>query len=56
MPRLKIGGALVFDDVSNPSHAELLGVWNDVVVANRSFSTYTFTEIGFGVGIAVRHA
>jgi len=56
MPRLRVGGALVFDDVSNPSHAELLGVWNDLVVANRSFSTYTFTEIGFGVGIAVRHA
>jgi predicted O-methyltransferase YrrM len=55
MPRVRIGGALVFDDVSNPAHAELLDVWRDVVVSDRRFSTFTFTEVGFGVGIAVRH-
>jgi predicted O-methyltransferase YrrM len=54
-PRLKIGGALVFDDVSNQSHPELQGVWDEVVVADPNFSTFTFNEIGFGVGVAVRH-
>lgn len=56
MPRLKIGGGLVFDDVSNPSHPELFGVWRDTVVARPEFSTFTFTEIGFGVGVGIRHA
>jgi predicted O-methyltransferase YrrM len=56
MPRVTIGGALVFDDVSHPLHPELKRVWDDVVVGQGAFSTYTFTEIGFGVGIAVRHA
>ena len=56
MPRLKIGGALVFDDVSNESHPELRQVWRDTVVARPEFSTFTFDEIGFGVGVAVRHA
>ncbi len=56
IPRLKIGGALVFDDVSNPSHPELRQVWRDTVVARRGFSTFTFDEIGFGVGVGIRHA
>ena len=56
IPRLKIGGALVFDDVSNPSHPELRQVWRDTVVARPGFSTFTFDEIGFGVGVGIRHA
>lgn len=55
MPRLKVGGALVFDDLSNPSHPELSDVWRDVVARQRSYSTFTFTETGFGVGVAIRH-
>lgn len=56
LPRLKIGGALVFDDVSNPAHPELAGVWSDLFTRNRSFSAFTYTEIGYGVGFAIRHA
>jgi predicted O-methyltransferase YrrM len=56
MPRLKIGGALVFDDVSNQSHPELRQVWRDTVVSKPGFSTFTFDEIGFGVGVGIRHA
>ena len=55
MTRLKIGGALVFDDISNPSHPELAGVWRDAVAHRRSYSTFAFTELGFGVGVAIRH-
>ena len=55
IPRLKVGGALVFDDISNPSHPELARVWRDVVGSRRSYSTFAFTELGFGVGIAIRH-
>lgn len=55
MPRVKIGGALVFDDVSHPLHPELLRVWNEALASRSDFSTFTFDEIGFGVGLAVRH-
>jgi predicted O-methyltransferase YrrM len=55
MPRVKIGGALIFDDISNQDHLELRRVWDEVVVANPGFSTFTFAEIGFGVGVAIRH-
>ncbi len=54
VPRLKQGGALVFDDVSNHSHPELLEVWQDVVAADPKMSTFAFTDVGFGVAIAVR--
>lgn len=55
MPRLKVGGALIFDDISNPSHPELAGVWHDVVASRLGYSTFTFSELGFGVGVAIRH-
>ena len=55
MPRLKVGGALVFDDIAHPLHPELARVWRDVVQSRSSYSTFAFAELGFGVGIAVRH-
>jgi predicted O-methyltransferase YrrM len=55
MPRVKIGGAVVFDDLSNPSHPELSRVWDEAVRSRSDFSVFTFSEIGFGVGVAVRH-
>jgi predicted O-methyltransferase YrrM len=54
--RVKIGGVVVFDDLSNPAHPELRRVWDDTFASRSDFSTFAFTEIGFGVGIAVRHA
>lgn len=56
MPRVKIGGAVIFDDVSNPAHPELRRVWSETTASRPDFSTFTFDEIGFGVGLAVRHA
>jgi predicted O-methyltransferase YrrM len=56
MPRMKIGGVLIFDDVSNHGHPELRHVWAETIASRPDFSTFTFDEIGFGVGLAVRHA
>ena len=56
LPRLKVGGAVVFDDVSNPAHPELAGVWNDLFKRHTKYSAFTFAEIGYGVGFAIRHA
>lgn len=54
MPRITIGGALVFDDVNNPSHRELRGVWQQTMQAHPEFSSWMFDEVGFGVAFAVR--
>jgi predicted O-methyltransferase YrrM len=55
LPRLKVGGAVVFDDVAHFLHPELAGVWQEIAT-NRKFSAFTFTELGYGVGFAIRHA
>ena len=54
LPRLKIGGAVVFDDVCHPAHPGLRDVWNDMVAHDRRFSAWTYDQVGFGVGFAIR--
>jgi predicted O-methyltransferase YrrM len=55
LPRLKVGGVLVFDDIAHPAHPYLLGVWRKAVANRAQFSSFEFTEIGYGVAFAVRH-
>jgi predicted O-methyltransferase YrrM len=54
LPRVRIGGALVFDDISHPAHPYLFGVWRDVVACDRRFSTWEFDDVGYGVAVALR--
>lgn len=54
LPLLRIGGALVFDDVRHPAHPELGAVWEDAV-ADPRYSTWRFDDVGYGVALAVRH-
>ena len=54
LPRLRIGGALVFDDVRHPAHPELAEVWGRVVVSDRRYAAWQFDGIGYGVALAVR--
>ena len=54
LPRLKIGGAVVFDDIAHVVHPELAGVWQEIAT-KRNFSAFTFNELGYGVGFAIRH-
>lgn len=54
IPRLKVGGVLVFDDTANQSHAGLAKLWHAVVGRNPQFAVHTFNEVGFGVGFAVK--
>ena len=56
LERLKVGGAIIFDDISNQSFPGLAGVWRDMLEANRMYSTFTFDELGFGIGFAIRKA
>lgn len=52
--RLKVGGVLVFDDISNPSHPGLADLWHDTISRDQRFSTWEFDDVGFGVALAVR--
>jgi predicted O-methyltransferase YrrM len=54
LPRLRIGGALVFDDISHPAHPELARVWERTVGRHRRYATWTFDDVGYGVAVAVR--
>lgn len=54
MPRIKIGGVLVFDDICHPLHPYLSNVWQKVVVADPRFTTWQFRELGYGVAFAIR--
>jgi len=54
LPRLNVGGAVVFDDVCHPLHPELAPVWNQLVVSDARFSSMTYTDAGYGVGFAIR--
>jgi predicted O-methyltransferase YrrM len=54
LPRLKIGGVVVFDDVSNPNVAGLGEVWQRMVARNPRFSAFTYDDVGYGVGLGVR--
>lgn len=54
LPRLKIGGAVVFDDISHPTHPNLDSLWNELVASNSQFSSFSFRDAGYGVGFAIR--
>jgi hypothetical protein len=53
LPRLKVGGAFLFDDISHFKHT-LIEVWQHFFVDNPRFSAWEFRDLGYGVGVAVR--
>jgi predicted O-methyltransferase YrrM len=54
LPRLRIGGALVFDDISHRAHPRLAEVWERAVARERRYATWSYDDIGYGVAVAVR--
>ena len=54
LPRLTIGGAIVFDDVCHPKTPGLRDVWRRMVVDNPQLSSWTYDEVGYGIGFAIR--
>ncbi len=54
LPRLSIGGAILFDDTCNPNVAGLGAVWRRMVVEDPRFSAFTYADVGYGVGFAIR--
>jgi len=54
LPRLKIGGAVVFDDIVHPQHRYLYDVWQHFTEEGNRFTTWEFDELGYGVAVAMR--
>ena len=52
--QLKVGGILVFDDICHPTHPYLHDVWRRVICSLEKFATWEFTDLGYGVALAVR--
>lgn len=53
LSRVKIGGVLVFDDISHPNLPYLIDVWYHVLSDSR-FTTWEYTDLGYGVAFAIR--
>jgi predicted O-methyltransferase YrrM len=54
LPRLKLGGVIVLDDIAHPQHPHLAGCWEEVVAGDRCFDTASYSELGYGVAVGVR--
>lgn len=54
LPRLKVGGVLVFDDIVHPQHGYLYDVWKFYSRENNRFISWEFDDLGYGVAVAVR--
>ncbi|MDP3768083.1 MAG: class I SAM-dependent methyltransferase, partial [Dehalococcoidia bacterium] len=52
LPRLKVGGVLVFDDVA--AEPPLQRVWERVVERDSRYASWTYTDSGAGVAVAIR--
>jgi predicted O-methyltransferase YrrM len=54
IPKLKIGGILVFDDISSQEHSYLSDVWNKQIKRRKDFYTFEYSDLGLGVAIAIK--
>lgn len=54
LPRLKIGGAIVFDDINHPKHPYLRNVWKNLIQNDSRYTTSEIEDIGYGVAFAIR--
>jgi hypothetical protein len=54
VPRLRVGGVLVFDDTSNPYCPGLDRVWSRLLRADPGLAGYSYAALGTGVSFAIR--
>ena len=54
LPRLAVGGVIVFDDICHPAHPELSEVWRTLVAEDPRYSAWSYADVGYGVGVAIR--
>jgi predicted O-methyltransferase YrrM len=54
IPRLSVGGVIVFDDIVHPKHPYLAEVWRRAVAEDGGLTAGEYGELGYGVAFAVR--
>lgn len=54
LPRLKIGGVVIFDDIIHPQHKYLHDVWKHYINEDNRFVSWEFDALGYGVAVAAR--
>lgn len=54
LPRLKIGGAIVFDDISSHEHIYLKKLWTKEIKNKNNFYSYEFTDTGLGIAVGIK--
>jgi predicted O-methyltransferase YrrM len=54
IPRLRVGGVLVFDDTANPYCPGLMGVWEKFLRNVPDLAGYSYSEAGTGISFAIR--
>jgi predicted O-methyltransferase YrrM len=52
--RVRVGGAIVFDDIAHPQHPYLRRVWEKHVKTRPEFTTHEYDELGYGVAFGIR--
>lgn len=56
IPRLKVGGVLLLDDIKHPQHRYLELLWDKLISKNPHFSSAKYNDLGYGVACAVRQS
>ncbi len=55
LPRLAVGGALIFDDISHPAHPNLRQVWRQAIAeVDFAIRAFEYGSLGYGVAFAIR--
>ena len=54
LPRLKIGGVIIFDDTVQRNMEYLYKVWNRYVASQNRFASAHFGDLGLGISIGIR--
>ena len=54
LPRLKIGGAIIFDDISSHEHLYLKKLWTKEIKNKNNFYSYEFTDTGLGIAVGIK--
>lgn len=52
LPRLKVGGVVIFDDI--PTVPSLDRLWDDLIRRDHRFVSWDFNDAGFGVAVGLR--
>jgi predicted O-methyltransferase YrrM len=53
LPRLRLGGAIVFEHVCHPKHPKLSQRWRHMVIEDPRFSCWSCDDVGYGVAFAI---